>query len=106
MSTVTAVSMVLTVTLFTYLSRAGVILFVGNRQLPEQFERALKNVAPAVLSALVVTLVAGDAGVDGISVAEVVGLGSAGVAGRLSKNLIVALTAGMVVFWLTGWAYG
>jgi len=76
-STASAIAMLLTVAASTYLFRTGVILFVGNRPLPQQFERALQSVAPAVLSALVVTLVAGDAGVDGISLAEVLGLGSA-----------------------------
>jgi len=97
LSTASAIAMLLTVAASTYLFRSGVILFVGDRPLPRQVERALQNVAPAVLSALVVTLVAGDA---------VLGLGSAGAAGRLSKNLLVALTVGMTVFWLTGWAYG
>ncbi len=103
MSAVSGLAMILTVGLSTYLFRSGVILFIGNRPLPDRFVRTLQSVAPAVLSALIVTMVAGGEGVSGIELPEIVALGVGGTTARLSKNLILGLIAGMSVFWGLDW---
>ena len=50
MTTIAAVTAVLSVGVLTYLSRAGLILFLAERPLPLQIQRALRYVGPAVLS--------------------------------------------------------
>ncbi len=95
--------MIVVVGLSTYLFRSGVILFIGNRALPERFVRTLQSVAPAVLSALVVTMIADGEGASGIELPEIVGLLIGGAAARLANNLIVGLVSGMVVFWAMNW---
>lgn len=100
MSAASALAAVLVVSLVTYVSRAGLILTLADRTLPEPIQRALRNVAPAVLTALVVTLVAGGDGVSGIEAGEIAGLAAGSVAAAISRNLVAALAAGMVVLWL------
>jgi branched-subunit amino acid transport protein len=99
-STAAALSAVLTVGLVTYLARGGLILFLADRRLPAPFVRALRNVGPAVLAALTVTLVAGAEGRSGIGAEEIVGLAVAAVVAALTRNLIASLATGMVALWL------
>ncbi len=103
MSTLSGLAMILTVGLSTYLFRSGVILFIGNRPLPDRFVRTLQSVAPAVLSALIVTMIADGEGVSGIELPEILALAIGGATARLSKNLILGLVAGMSVFWGLQW---
>ena len=100
MSTTLALAAVLTLGLATYAMRGGLILMLADRSLPPLVERALRNVAPAVLAALVVTMVAtpGEPAV-GLEVAEVGGLAVAGLLTWRWRNLVVALSGGMLVFW-------
>ena len=92
---------VLGVGLATYVMRAGLILALADRELPEPVTRALRYVAPAVLSALVVSLIADPEAVNnGISIAEAVGLSVAAIVAWKSKNLVVTLAGGMTVFWI------
>ncbi len=100
MTATAALAAVLVVGLITYLARAGLILFLADRPLPPNIARALQYVGPAVLSALVVSFIAGGEGASGIDVEEFVALAvAAGVAARV-KNLLLALTAGMVTLWV------
>ena len=62
--------------------------------------QALQYVAPAVLSALTVTLVAGSDGVSGVEFAEVTAIAAGGIVAALTRNLIASLVAGMAVLWL------
>lgn len=103
MSALSGLAMIMAVGLSTYLFRSGVILFIGNRPLPDRFVRTLQSVAPAVLSALIVTMIADGEGVSGIELPEVLALAVGGTAARLSKNLIVGLVAGMGIFWGLEW---
>lgn len=98
MSVATALVVTLSIALGTYLLRAGPLLLLADRSFPPVIQRALRNVGPAVLAALVVVSVA--AGGDGIEAAEVAALVVAGVVARWRRNLIWSLAAGMVTLWL------
>lgn len=103
MSTFAAISAVLSVGLITYASRAGLIVFLADRQLPANITRALRYVGPAVLSALTVNLIAGGQGIDGVELVEVAALGAAIVAAVAARNLIASLAVGMTTLWLLLW---
>lgn len=100
MTTAAALAAVITVGVLTYASRAGLILFLADRPLPPQVQRALRYVGPAVLSALTVTLVGGSDGISGVEGAEVAAIVVAGVVAALTRNLIASLTSGMVALWI------
>ncbi|MEZ5229874.1 MAG: AzlD domain-containing protein [Acidimicrobiales bacterium] len=79
MSSITALALVLVVGAITYAMRAGLILALADREIPTIVTRALRNVAPAVLSTLVISLIANpDAPNVGISLPEVAGVVVAG----------------------------
>ncbi len=101
MSVAFALSILVAVATVTYVSRAGMILFLADRTLPEPVMRALRNVGPAVLAALTITLVAGGEGAGGIERAEIAALFAGGVVGAWTRNLTWALVAGMAALWLT-----
>ena len=103
MSTLAAISAVLSVGLITYASRAGLIVFLADRPLPTNITRALRYVGPAVLSALTVNLIAGGQGIDGVEGVEVAAIATAVVVAAWARNLIAALVAGMVTLWLLLW---
>ncbi|MFW2381021.1 MAG: AzlD domain-containing protein [Acidimicrobiales bacterium] len=85
----------------TYLSRAGMILLLAGRDLPERVLRALRYVGPAVLAALIVTFVADpDQAQRGITAAELAGLAASAGTHHRWKNLGLTLVVGMVVFWI------
>ncbi|MGH8946122.1 MAG: AzlD domain-containing protein [Acidimicrobiia bacterium] len=84
----------------TYLSRAGFILALAKRRIPESVLVPLQYVAPAVLSALVVALLIDEEGGVAIGASELAAFLVAGVVARLTRNHILTLLAGMGVFWL------
>ncbi len=101
MSTWTTLAAVVFVGVVTYVMRAGLILALADAELPPWLLRALRYVAPAVLGALTVTLVADPDAVNrGVSWPEVVGLVVAGPVAWKTKNLAVTLVVGMAAFWL------
>ncbi len=101
MSIGTGLAVVFGVGAVTYLMRAGLILALAGRTLPPWFMKALRYVAPSVLAALVVSLVADpDQANTGLSLAEVAGLVVAGAVIWRVRNLMMALAAGMTAFWL------
>ncbi len=101
MSSVTALTLVMVVGAITYAMRAGLILALADREIPAIVTRALRNVAPAVLSALVISLIANPAAANlGISVPEVAGIVAAGPVAWFSKNLLFTVGVGMTVFWV------
>jgi branched-subunit amino acid transport protein len=103
MSTVAAVTAVLSVGMITYVSRAGLIIFLADRSLPANISRALRYVGPAVLSALTVNLLAGGQGIGGVEIVEVMAVAVAIAVAALGRNLIAALVAGMGTLWLLLW---
>ena len=101
MSVSTALAAVLFVGLVTYAMRAGLILALADAELPSWLLRSLRYVAPSVLAALVVSLVANpDQANRGVSLAEIVGVVVAIPVAWRTKNLIVTLAVGMTAFWL------
>jgi len=85
----------------TYAMRGGLILALADAELPPWLLRALRYVAPAVLGALTVTLVADpNAANRGVTWAEVVGLLVSGPVAWKTRNLAVTLAVGMAAFWL------
>jgi branched-subunit amino acid transport protein len=103
MNTFAAISAVVTVGVITYVSRAGLIVFLADRPLPANITRALRYVGPAVLSALTVNLIAGGQGIDGVESVEVAAIAAAVVVAATVRNLIASLAVGMTTLWLLLW---
>ena len=100
MSVVAGLALIIVVGIPTYLMRGGVILGLGDRSIPPLAERALRNVGPAVMAALVVNLVAGgEGGFDAVTVAEVAGIVVAVLVAIWKKNLVLTLVCGMATLW-------
>jgi branched-subunit amino acid transport protein len=87
----------------TYLTRASFILIFAHRIVPPRLERALRNVGPAVLAALVASLMVGTDGVAGLRLtAEMVSLFVAILVAWRTRNMSITLAAGMVAVWTLG----
>lgn len=84
----------------TYLTRASFIVGLANRTIPPRVSRALEFVGPAVLAALVVTLLVDESGRVAVGVPEVAGLAAAGLAGWRTRGVLWTVLAGMGTFWL------
>lgn len=100
MTFVASLSAVLAIGIITYVSRAGLIVFLADRPLPADVTRALRYVGPAVLSALTVSLIAGGEGIGGVEVAEVVAIAVSIAVAWWRRDLISSLVAGMVTLWV------
>jgi branched-subunit amino acid transport protein len=100
MSNGAAFAAIVVIAIVTYASRAGLILFLADRQLPTEAVRALRYVGPAVLSALTVNLLAGGHGMSGVTGQEVAAVGVGAVVAGLTRNLIASLVAGMATIWI------
>jgi branched chain amino acid efflux pump len=87
----------------TYSARAVPILFLADRTMPRPVERALRYVGPAVISALVVTLIADGGGRSGVELVECIALAVAIGVTVATRNLIAALAAGMGALWIASW---
>lgn len=98
----TAFLVIVVVGLGTYLMRSAFILALADRELPGWAASALNYVAPAVIAALVVSLLTTPEGVIEVGLAEGAGLAAAGLAGWRTRNVLACLAAGMAVFWLVG----
>lgn len=103
MTAAAAVAAVLAVGVLTYSARAGLIVLLADRTMPDGLQRALRYVGPAVLSALVVSLLAGGRGVGGVDPEEVLAVAAACLVAARTKNLMASLIAGMVILWLLLW---
>jgi branched-subunit amino acid transport protein len=86
----------------TYFSRSIFILALAHRPIPPNVRRALEYVGPAVLGALIVTMLTTPEGTVRMGPAELSALVlSAGVALK-TRNHIYTLLVGMGVFWSVG----
>lgn len=103
MSTLAALTAVLSIGAVTYFSRAGLIVLLADRPLPSNLNRALRYVGPAVLSALCVNLLAGGEGVGGVELVEVIAVGVGIAVAATTRNLVASLAAGMISLWLLLW---
>lgn len=89
---------ILLVGLGTYACRAVFILAFANRKIPGSVQSALQYVAPATLSALIVTLLIDKEGTLAIGIPELAGLISGSAIAYITRNHIYTLVAGMGVF--------
>lgn len=87
----------------TYLSRAIFILALAQRRFPPLALRALEYVAPAVMGALIVTLLTSPRGEVLIGVPELIGLVVAAVTARTTRNHILTLLLAMGAFWVAAY---
>ena len=87
----------------TYLSRAVFILVLAQRRFPPLALRALEYVAPAVMGALIVSMLTTPRGDVQIGVPEITGLVCAAIAIRATRSHVYALFAGMGSFWITAY---
>ncbi len=102
MSVASGLLIVLGVALATYAMRGGLILALADRSLPAIVERALRNVGPAVLAALTMSLAFGssEGGSASFELAEIAALVAAGSVAYRRRNMIMTLVAGMVTLWV------
>ena len=98
-----ALAAVLAVGTLTYAARAAPIVLLADRTMPREVQRALRYVGPAVLSALVISLVAGGEGIGGVQIEEVAAIAAGCLVAARTKNLIASLAAGMGVLWILIW---
>jgi branched-subunit amino acid transport protein len=96
----TALLAIVAVGVCTYLSRAVFIVALARREIPAYVVDSLRYVAPAVLSALVVTLMIDDAGEVRIGVPELVAFLVGATVAYRSRSHIWTLAAGMATYWL------
>ena len=84
----------------TYLMRASFILALANIEFPAPVREALRYVAPAVMAALVVSLLFDGEGSGGAGWVEIVALSVGGLVGWIRRSLPWVLVAGMATLWL------
>lgn len=87
----------------TYLSRALFILVLAQRRFPPVALRALEYVAPAVMGALIVTMLTTPRGDVLIGVPELLGLLVAAITAHTTRNHVLTLFLAMGVFWLAAY---
>ena len=95
----TALLAVVGVGVGTYLSRAAFIVALAGRTIPDFVIDSLRYVAPAVLSALVVTLMIDEGGQVTIGVPELVAFVVGAAVAYRTRNHIWTLAAGMASYW-------
>ncbi len=87
----------------TYAMRAVFIVALAKRKFPPLAMRALEYVAPAVMGALVMSMLITSDGQLVLGVAELGGLAAAALVAAKTRNHIYALIVAMSVYWLLGW---
>lgn len=97
-----AIAIILT-GLGTYACRALFVVALANQRFPPLALRALEYVAPAVMGALIVSMLSSPEGDVLIGEAELAGLISAALVAWKTRNHIYTLIAAMAVFWMVGY---
>lgn len=102
--TITWIALIATVVvgIGTYLMRAGFILALADRQFPPRVRQGLRYVAPAVMAALVVSLLFDAEGSGGAGWVEITALVVGGLVGWRTRSLPWVLAAGMATLWILG----
>lgn len=85
----------------SYFSRAIFIVALAEQRFPPLALRALEYVAPAVMGALIVSMLTSADGEVQVGLPELAGLFCAALVAWKSRNHILTLVAAMAVFWLT-----
>lgn len=86
----------------TYLLRSVFILALANRRIPPAVIAALDYVAPAVLAALIVSLMVDADGRVTAGLAEWLGLIGGSATILKTRNFLLSAGVGMGVFWIVG----
>lgn len=84
----------------TYTCRAVFILAFANRKIPGFVQSTLQYVAPATLSALIVTVLIDKQGALAVGIPEMAGLISGSAVAYFTRNQVYTLVAGMGIFLL------
>lgn len=88
----------------TYLLRSiFIVSSLADRPVPPAIRQALRFVAPAVMAALVVSLLYGDEGGGSVGAVELISLAVGGLVGWRTRSLVWVLVAGMSSLWLLRW---
>lgn len=87
----------------TYFLRSIFIVTLADRPVPSTVRQALRFVAPAVMAALVVSLLYGNEGGGTVGTVELISLAIGGLVGWRTRSLVWVLVAGMSSLWLLRW---
>jgi branched-subunit amino acid transport protein len=83
----------------TLMMRASFVVALARRRISEPVLAILELVGPAVLGALVLSLLVGPDGGLAVGVPEAAGLLVGGVLAYRTRNLVVMVVAGMAAYW-------
>lgn len=89
---------IIVVGLGTYTSRAIFILLFANRKIPAALQSALQYVAPATLSALIVTVLVDGEGNLTVGIAEAIGLTAGALTAYFTRSHLYTLIIAMGSF--------
>lgn len=84
----------------TYAMRALFILLLAQREFPPVARRALEYVAPAVMAALVVSMLVGSEGASQLGWPAIVGLTATVATAAMSRNHVITLVVAMTAYWV------
>ena len=87
----------------TYALRAVFVVTLSRQQFPVLALRALEYVAPAVMGALVISMLTSSEGQVALGMAEFTGLAAAAWVAARTRNHIYALIAALGAYWLVGY---
>ncbi|MEM9384898.1 MAG: AzlD domain-containing protein [Pseudomonadota bacterium] len=84
----------------TYLMRALFILLLAEREFPALAQRVLGYVAPAVMAALVVSMLVRDGEAQIVGWPALVGLATTVAVASFTRSHVVTLVAAMATYWV------
>jgi branched-subunit amino acid transport protein len=84
----------------TLLLRASFVVALAKRHISDTALRVLELVGPSVLGALTIALLIDPEGGLTVGVAEISGLISGGLVAYKTRNLVLMVVVGMVVYWV------
>lgn len=96
----TAFLVTLAVGIGSYITRSLFILALAKKRIPDEVLVALQFVAPAVLASLVVAVLIDSDGHVAAGVPEFTALAMGSLVAFKTRNHILTLIVGMVVFWV------
>lgn len=86
----------------TYFLRGIFILTLAERRFPPLVLRTLEYVSPAVMGALIVSMLITPSGTVTLGAAELGGLATAALVANRTRNHIYALLSAMTAYWAVG----
>ncbi|MEO0425170.1 MAG: AzlD domain-containing protein [Pseudomonadota bacterium] len=86
----------------TYWMRALFILLLAKREFPAVARRVLEYVAPAVMAALVVSMLVGGEGLGQLNWPAALGMVTAVATAAITRNHVITLIGAMAVYWGLG----